>query len=197
MAKCLKPYRLKDQQIDVPCNKCPNCTARRISGWSFRLMQQYKIADTAVFLTMTYDTKHVPLSPKGYMTLEKTHPQLFFKRLRKSQCGNSKSPIKYYLCGEYGGQTNRPHYHAIIFNAKLELLQDAWQLGQLHYGMNVNEAAIGYTLKYMAKPSRIPMHANDDRQPEFSLMSKGSASTMLLLTQLPGITNLTNSYTSS
>lgn len=106
------------------------------------------------------------------MTLDKTHVQLFMKRLRKAQCGNGKSPIKYYCCGEYGGKTNRPHYHAILFNAKIELLQDAWQYGSLFYGMDVNEAAVGYTLKYMCKPSRIPMHANDDRLPEFALMSK-------------------------
>lgn len=192
MAQCLKPYELKTGER-VPCGKCPNCTARRVSGWSFRLMQQNKIADTALFLTLTYDTSNVPLTPKGYMTLDKTtyivtvksngkiskrqnssHLQSFFKRLRKAQYGNSKSNIKYYACGEYGGKFNRPHYHVILFNAKLELIQDCWPYGQIHYGMNVNEASVGYTLKYMSKPSRIPMHVNDDRVPEYSLMSKGS-----------------------
>lgn len=178
MAQCLSPIQVKNKLGDfeqVPCGKCPNCSARRVSSWSFRLMQQHKVCDSALFLTMTYDTQHVPLTPKGYMTLDKKHVQLFMKRLRKAQCGNGKSPIKYYICGEYGGKTNRPHYHAIMFNAKIELLQDAWQYGSLHYGMEVNEASVGYTLKYMSKPTRIPMHANDDRYPEFALMSKALA----------------------
>lgn len=160
-------------------------------------MQQNKIADSALFLTLTYDTQHVPLTPKGYMTLSRTeyetsvlpdgrikkrqissHLQQFFKLLRKAQFGNGKSNIKYYACGEYGGKFNRPHYHIILFNAKIELIQDCWQYGQIHYGMNVNEASVGYTLKYMSKPSRIPMHANDDRVPEYALMSKGLEQTI-------------------
>lgn len=200
--ECLKPYRLKTGE-DVPCGKCPNCTARRVSGWSFRLMQQNKIANSAIFLTLTYDTAKVPISPKGYMTLSETtyyydkatkgkrkgqtirrqissHLQQFFKRLRKAHSGSGYSDIKYYACGEYGSKFNRPHYHVILFNAKLELIQDAWQYGYIHYGMDVNEASVGYTLKYMSKPSKIPMHANDDRVKEYALQSKGSEQTTLL-----------------
>lgn len=184
MAQCLSPIKLKHDiqtEVTVPCGKCPNCTARRVSAWSFRLMQQNKIAHSAMFLTLTYSTKTVPITNNGFMSLDKTHIQLFMKRLRKAQCGSKKSPIKYYICGEYGGRTNRPHYHAIMFNAKVELIQDAWQYGSVHYGMDVNEASVGYTLKYMSKPTRIPMHRNDDRLPEFSLMSKDSARTMSLM----------------
>lgn len=28
--------------------------------------------------------------------------------------------IRFYLCGEYGGQTQRPHYHAIMFNMPIK-----------------------------------------------------------------------------
>jgi len=80
--------------------------------------------------------------------------------------------IKYYAAGEYGGKTKRPHYHIILFNAQPELVEMSWQLGSVHYG-KVSGASVGYTLKYMSKPRCIPMHRNDDRQPEFSLMSKG------------------------
>lgn len=45
-------------------------------------------------------------------------------------------------------------------------------MGTIHYG-EVSEASVGYTLKYINKPKRIPLHRNDDRQPEFALMSKG------------------------
>lgn len=190
--QCLKPITLKKEQIQVPCSNCPNCRARSVSGWSFRLMQQHKIANNAVFLTLTYDTSKVPITPKGYMTLSKTsytitvkpngkikkkqnssHLQQFFKLLRKAQFGNKRGDIKYYACGEYGSKFNRPHYHVILFNAKLELIQQCWEHGYIHYGMDVNEASVGYTLKYMSKPSKIPMHKNDDRVKEYALMSKG------------------------
>lgn len=104
------------------------------------------------------------------MTLDKRPWQLFCKRLRKRlPVGVS---LRYYMCGEYGGKKNRPHYHAIMFNVSATDIAAEWTLGELHFG-EVNGASIGYTLKYMCKPRRIPMHRNDDRLPEFSLMSKG------------------------
>lgn len=171
---CFTPFRKQDENMvwqAFPCGKCPPCLARRASSWSFRLMQQEKVSSNAHFITLTYDTTHVPLTENGFMSLRKRDVQLFFKRLRKAQGDNR---IKYYLCGEYGGKTYRPHYHILLYNVQLELIQPAWSLGQVHYG-TVTGASIGYTLKYMTKEKRIPLHQNDDRVPEFSLMSKDSA----------------------
>lgn len=169
---CINPFHKTDGSI-VPCSKCSVCKARRTSAWSFRLMEESKVSESAHFITLTYDTKTVPITQKGFMSLSKRDIQLFFKRLRKIH-GNSGVPgnIKYYVVGEYGGITNRPHYHAILFNAREDLLQTAWANGQIHYGQ-VNGASIGYSLKYICKPGKVPKHANDDRLPEFALMSKG------------------------
>lgn len=179
MAQCLTPFTKKskigNQTDEFPCGKCPNCVARRTSGWSFRLMQQEKVSFNAHFITLTYDTKHVPISDHGFMQLKKRDVQLFFKRLRKLDVATSpdgKSNIKYYVVGEYGGKTKRPHYHVIIFNVKIEHIPVAWGLGDVHYG-TVTGASIGYTLKYISKPNKIPEFARDDRQPQFALMSKG------------------------
>lgn len=179
MGSCITPYTVRKSRTDnttipVPCGKCPPCITRRVSGWSFRLMQEDKISIESYFITLTYDTANVPITRSGYMEISKRDVQLFFKRLRKSHDSKSENyrPIRYYAVGEYGGRTNRPHYHAIIFNAKLELIQPAWNMGDVHYG-TVSGASVGYTLKYMSKEHRIPMHKNDDRQPEFALMSKG------------------------
>lgn len=149
---------------------------RRTSGWSFRLVKEGERAETALFVTLTYDTKYVPLSKNGFMTLNKRDIQTYMKRLRKL----SDKKLKYYVCGEYGSKRLRPHYHMIIFNADPLKVEKAWSLGKHPLGTiyigEVNEASIGYTLKYMQKPGQIPKHRNDDRLKEFSLMSKGLGS---------------------
>lgn len=183
---CYTPFGVKDKKtgntIPVPCGKCPACYKRRISGWSFRLLQEASISQEAQFITLTYDTQYLPFSDRGAPNLDKRDVQLFFKRLRKAH-DKSRSleihgqrsdlpPIKYFLCGEYGGETGRPHYHCILFNSLIELIQPSWDKGHVHYG-EVTGASIGYTLKYMSKPQRIPAYDGDDRQKEFQLMSKG------------------------
>ncbi len=181
-SRCLTPFPKWDEKqytwMSLPCGKCPNCMKRRTSGWSFRLVKEGEVSETALFVTLTYDTNYVPLTKNGYMTLDKRDIQTFMKRLRK----DSDRKLKYYICGEYGGKRNRPHYHAIIFNADPEKVEKAWSyykpgnrrspIGSIFIG-EVNEASIGYTLKYMQKQGKIPMHKNDDRLKEFSLMSKG------------------------
>lgn len=174
--KCITPYEVKgkyDKKHLVPCSKCPSCIRRRASSWTFRLMQEEKRSTSAKFVTLTYNTDKVPISPNGFMTLKKSDLQNFFKRLRKT----SNEKIKYYAVGEYGENKERPHYHFIIFNAKEIDIYNAWildsqKIGEIHFG-TVNEASIGYTLKYMDKEKKIPKHQRDDRQKEFAIMSKG------------------------
>jgi len=161
---------MTNETIAVPCGKCPKCKKRRVSSWSFRLLMESKFSESAHFITLTYDTDHAPLTRNGYMGLCKRDLQLFFKRLRKAD--NSGRQIKYFAVGEYGGKTYRPHYHIILFNADIKLIQPAWQNGEVHYG-KVEGASVGYCLKYISKEGKIPMHRNDDRIPQFSLMSKG------------------------
>jgi hypothetical protein len=141
-------------------------------------MKEGERSETALFVTLTYDTKYVPLTKNGFMTLNKRDIQTYMKRLRKL----TDKKLKYYVCGEYGSKRYRPHYHLIIFNADPLDVEKAWSfykagvgyvpIGSIYIG-EVNEASIGYTLKYMQKPGKIPRHKNDDRLKEFSLMSKG------------------------
>lgn len=105
------------------------------------------------------------------MSLDKSHPELFFKKLRKYS-ENCDRKIKYFLVGEYGEKRNRPHYHIILFNTAIETIQRAWDKGTVHYG-DVKGASIGYTLKYISKPRSVPAFEGDDRLCEFARMSKG------------------------
>jgi len=164
---------MTNEKIPVPCGKCPPCMKRRTSGWSFRLVKEGDVSSTALFVTLTYNAETVPFTNRGFMTLKKDDVQKYFKRLRKL----THNKIKYFVVGEYGTKKMRPHYHIILFNASEKIIQEAWHLdkkliGSIYVG-TVSEASIGYTLKYMQKPGKVPVHKHDDRIPEFQLMSKG------------------------
>lgn len=171
---CYNPITLENRDAVVPCNKCPKCRARGVSSWSYRLMQEAKVSSSAYFVTLTFDEEHVPRSKRNYRTLDKDPLQKFFKRLRKINPGKR---IKYFAVGEYGGQTMRPHYHIILFNAQYETIDQAWTINGKLIGYTftgtVNEASVGYCLKYIMKKSKVPQHRNDDRQKERSYTSLG------------------------
>jgi len=165
--------------IPVPCGKCPPCKIRHVNEWVFRVMwEEEHNSISSHFITLTYDTLHVPISANGFLTLRKKDLQNFFKRLRKN---TGIQGIKYYACGEYGTKTSRPHYHAIIFNCPdPAAYADAWsldgtQLGGVDVG-NVSADSIAYCLKYIDKDSfraKRYRHQRDDREREFPLMSQG------------------------
>lgn len=194
MAKCISPIKLKDANAVVPCGRCYPCKMRRVSAWSFRLMKEADRSRSAFFVTLTYDNDHVPISNNGFMSLRKRDVQLFLKRLRYYNSDNSKWPLKYYLAGEYGSDTMRPHYHIILFNCTLENLIglkyenayvygnllldgkdqydcDSWPCGHITVG-DFSQGSVGYTLKYICKDSLVGKFERDDRVKEFSIMSK-------------------------
>lgn len=158
-----------------PCGRCPPCKKRRVDGWVFRLKQEENVSSSAHFVTLTYDTAHVPISPNGFMTLDKGEFPRFMKRLRKL-CEGYK--LRYYAVGEYGSLNKRPHYHAIIFNTPSDgYFFDAWKLSGVHIGTvhvgQVSSNSVAYTMKYIDKSNYRASHGRDDRVPEFSICSKG------------------------
>lgn len=193
MAECISPFTRKltksGEHVTVPCGKCGNCKSTKVSAWSFRIMQESRACDSALFLTLTYDNEHIPLTKSNFLTLRPEDLQLFIKRLRKYEKIRSdkenrkkgiktpfRSRIRYYAVGEYGGKTKRPHYHIILFNSSPMDCERGWTLdgkriGEIHVG-RLSEASSRYTLKYVSKPGLVPVHKNDDRVPEFSRMSR-------------------------
>jgi len=163
------------REVPVPCGRCPPCAKRRIDSWVFRLKQHEKVCTSSHFVTLTYSPDFLPISPNGWMTLDKGEFPRYMKRLRKL-CPGAK--LSYYACGEYGTIGKRPHYHAIIFNVPNDtIFFDAWHLdgvaiGKVHVG-TVTGDSIAYCCKYMNSSEFFSFHAGDDRIPEFSLMSKG------------------------
>jgi len=158
----------REYNVNVPCGRCPVCVKKRVSSWSVRLLKEADVSTSALFITLTYSTENVPITKNGWMTLDKTHLQSFFKRLRYYE---EHTNIKYYAVGEYGTKTHRPHYHVILYNSTQEAVCKAWTVGSVHFGQ-LTPASCGYTLKYISKEKKT-QKPNDDRNPIFSIMSKG------------------------
>lgn len=146
----------KGQRDVVPCGKCNFCLQVKRADWSFRLQNELRHSDSGVFITLTYDEDNVPYADVDNFrrpTLVKRHCQLFMKRLRKYDAkskGVFFRPVRYYLVGEYGTRSNRPHYHAIVFNLcadAVDALPKIWKCGGVHVG-KVTPASIHYTTKY-------------------------------------------------
>lgn len=96
----------------LPCGQCVGCRLERSRQWAVRLVKELKLHDRASFLTLTYHPDNLPRTSGGLPTLDLEHIQLFLKKLRKHFEPNR---LRFFQCGEYGEQTERPHYHMILF----------------------------------------------------------------------------------
>ena len=122
--------------VPVPCGHCRGCRLDKSKFWADRMLLEFATerddypAKTALFLTLTYDDAHVPwvTCTDGVQrhNLEPSHPQLFLKRIRKYFWTNFNRKLRFYLCGEYGSRTFRPHYHMILFGASLSDFPDSF-----------------------------------------------------------------------
>ena len=138
----------KGKIITYPCGKCAACLSNRRQEWTARLIIEDKHSQSSNFLTITYDERHKPTvlykppNEESFLlgTLSKDHIQLFLKSLRRKQERyelREKLPhwkIRYFIAGEYGSKTLRPHYHAIMFNVRRHIIQDiasVWKKGSI------------------------------------------------------------------
>lgn len=136
-------------QTLVPCGHCMGCRLDHARVWADRMILELRDNDyKAIFVTLTYNNQslphawhvgynHLPDDPddaylyedEGWIaaaagappTLSVRDTQLFLKRLRKKF---KDRRLRYFLAGEYGPKTKRPHYHAIIFGLTLDDFKD-------------------------------------------------------------------------
>lgn len=167
-----------------PCGQCMACRLNKQREKAMRISHELQYHKDSVFITLTYDDKHLPSNN----SLVKSDVQKFLKRLRK-RIGVER--VRYFLCGEYGEQGNRPHYHLIVFGLRYSdsrIFEDlqykpsqdvyyckckCWDKGFVSVG-KVNQARIDYVAKYVVKKitGKIADEYYGDRLPEFSLSSK-------------------------
>lgn len=125
--------QLKNENAQLlPCGHCPACKMAAASSWANRMELELQYHENAWFITLTYDEEHVPLRAvwseetgeiytENY-SLKYEDMQNFWKKLRrhieyhKKNCGQ----LMYFQCGEYGGKTHRPHYHAIVYDLPIK-----------------------------------------------------------------------------
>lgn len=142
--------------INLPCRSCNGCLKARSVDWSVRCYHEAKlhtvdwrdpgtgitteIPNSAV-VTLTYNDEHLPPN-----RLLRHHDfQKFMKRVANRKQAKHKaarlpgraSYPRFFMCGEYGGQTSRPHYHAIIFGESFEdRYTDDFGLNQMSYELD-------------------------------------------------------------
>lgn len=104
----------------IPCGRCIGCRLDYSRTWAVRNCLELETSKNAFFITLTYDDEHLPTSEllikstSEVITVPELFPrdlQLFLKRLRKKF-----GELRFFACGEYGSQTQRPHFHLIIYN---------------------------------------------------------------------------------
>lgn len=143
----------------LPCGRCFGCRLDRSKMWAIRCMHEAQMHDVSSFVTLTYDEDHMPVNG----CLNYKHFQDFMKRLRKRF-----GPTRFYMCGEYGETTWRPHFHACLFGLFFadrvpfkqsgsvsqlyvsKVLQELWPFGHSSIGDVTFESA-AYCARYVMK----------------------------------------------
>lgn len=133
--------------LQLPCGRCIACRTVRAREWSLRSSLECQQHSTMCWTTLTYEEKYKP------PTLQKPHLTKFLKRLRqKAHRENHQAKLRFFACGEYGEQTRRPHYHAILWGLPETSTwpQQAWPYGFLSTH-TLTPAAIAYVAGYVSK----------------------------------------------
>lgn len=174
----------------IPCGQCIGCRIRQREDWTTRIELEARDypKEEVWFITLTYDDEHVPgmivktgeiirkvqytwkpgeKRPSSVQILLYEDIQKFLKRLRKA----ARAKLRYFVAGEYGEQTARPHYHMILYGWRptdLENLykihhngyytskwmEDLWGMGQIQIAQAVPETyryVAGYVTKKCTK----------------------------------------------
>lgn len=192
-----KPRGTIINSLALPCGKCVNCRLEFSRGWAVRCVHESKMHSASMFITMTYNREHLPSNG----SLEPREFTLFMKRLYIYFLRKFGIKIRYYGCGEYGDESGRAHYHALIFGGRMpdqvfyttlasgdtiytsKSLDLIWGKGDCKIG-EVNFKTAAYVARYVMKKvdgaKRDAGHyctydgdgVISERHPEFSRMSR-------------------------
>lgn len=174
---CERPFTRAGLQL--PCGKCMPCRLARRRLWVTRQRLEATSHGDNCFVTLTYEDAALP---DGYQ-LRPSDLRDFLKRFRERV---APLRIRFFAVGEYGDQSERPHYHLSVFGVSGHTdkvgsryrywgfardIQLAWALGQT-FTVPFSDLTARYVAGYTVKK----MTAKDDyrlgnRHPEFARMS--------------------------
>ncbi|UPW41881.1 replication initiator protein [Peromfec virus RodF5_3] len=141
---CLKPYPLYNKNGRLigfsACGDCALCRLKRSQELCFysacQAIDDYKHGFSPRFLTLTYTDMKLPISEVSHVPTTrfkdfqdyKKRVQIRFARERSLKRFN----LKFLGTTEYGGLTQRPHLHCIVFGfpptaLAEDILIDSWQ----------------------------------------------------------------------
>ncbi len=112
------------QKMEVACGQCLGCRVDHRLMWSIRIIHEASMHLDNFgnsWATLTYrdpsactdeQFKNRHFIPADY-SLVPSHVSDFIRALRR---GNPDHKIRYFYCGEYGDENQRPHYHICLFN---------------------------------------------------------------------------------
>lgn len=170
------------RSLDLPCGQCIGCRLERSRQWAVRCLHEAALHPDNCFVTLTYRDDQLP--PRG--SLDYSHFQKFMKRLRK----DVRVPVRFYMCGEYGEQLGRPHFHACLFGFdfrdktywrtspagskcyRSDHLERLWPFGACEIGAVTFESA-GYVARYCVQKitGHNARYHYGELTPEFNRMS--------------------------
>lgn len=162
------------------CGQCLPCRINKRREWTHRIMLEAMQYGDNAFVTLTYREDE-------QLSLEPDHARNFLKRIRKHF---EPRKLRFYLVGEYGDQSGRPHYHLALFNYPTcsygltqynrngikccdtcKGIQSLWGFGNVYLGaLEPSTAAYiaGYVTKKMTRTDDVRL---GNRHPEFARMS--------------------------
>lgn len=171
------------ESIALPCGQCIGCRLERSRQWAIRCVLESQLHTHNEFVTLTYNDENLPKN----QSLSHRDVQLFLKKLRKD--GHK---VRYYMCGEYGENFERPHYHLCMFGFEIkdkqplfaaggnqckylvhrsQYLEEKWGLGYVTIG-ELNFETAAYVARYCVKKLTGDKAAYGKRFPEYSQMSR-------------------------
>lgn len=163
---CKSPY-VVGGTVPVGCGQCLPCRINRRRLWSWRMYLESLCHEENSFLTLTYSKEELPDGG----TLVPKHCVDWLKRYRKFI---APAKVRYYLVGEYGDQSQRPHYHAALFGVGMsyeEAVKKTWGKGHVmlaEFNQITAQYIAGYVTKKMTDKADPRLQG---RYPEFARMS--------------------------
>lgn len=180
--RCKNPY-INSALSAYGCGQCLPCRINKRREWTHRILLEAMQYQDNAFVTLTYGGN----DGAEPTTLIPEHARNFLKRIRKSI---EPRKLRFYLVGEYGDKSERPHYHVALFNyptcsrgntqynrngikccSTCESVSKIWGHGHILMGrLEPHSAAYiaGYVTKKMTRTDDVRL---GNRHPEFARMS--------------------------